>query len=720
MSGDASTLAAPAPKQVDSRPAEAGTAWYSEFDPHAAAWLRELVSRGLVPDGAVDDRDMKQVSPSELESVVQAHWFAGIGGWPRALRLAGWPDDRPIWSASLPCQPFSVAGLKQAKEDERHLWPAFRRLVARCLPTTLIGEQVSAREGREWLADVRFDLEHIVYWRALERIIGEVRQAGSLDSVSELLGEAFGRVEIVASESPLDLREAVALTDPEGAGQTLFADDWVPTEDGVWVSKLGAPARRAAAISRHSEGSLFWGDFGSGDLGGDGVQEDCRLLFGAEELADEREFTEAVGSLIAGSRRRLRVAGVRDGMEALGYEIAAADLPACCVAAPHWRSRLFWVAHADCLGGWEDPGTAPSDEEGDGRRVEDDYRAERAGPVCSAARGLADSDNPVERPAPGFADPESAGRHDPGGSGDGGGGGVGAARSGRPMRRGGGKPRGDAFRSPAGSDGSPPRSDNGVADSDGEHEPADRRDEAGQGDFGGGCDGGVAHSNGEHRRAGAGRRNGQEAGHGGSGGDSGRVADPEGVGRGDGTPAHQGAAGGEVDPSAYAGAGGYWDSAEFLLWADGKARRTVHRIRWLDDGVPPILASGGDGSERGGVEDECELDGIVWFLSTALAEPTWAADLKAQKVMPHLRDALGEADIMPEDSSQMPQAWRTASPEARETVGRFLYERGARLHFLSPLAVGEPNRKALIKGYGNAIVAQVGALFVRSFMEAVE
>ena len=88
--------------------------------------------------------------------------------------------------------------------------------------------------------------------------------------------------------------------------------------------------------------------------------------------------------------------------------------------------------------------------------------------------------------------------------------------------------------------------------------------------------------------------------------------------------------------------------------------------------------------------------------------------------MCHLRTALGEAGILPEDSSLMPQAWRAASTEAKEAVGRFLYERGARLQLLSPLAVGEPNRKALIKGYGNAIVAQVGSLFVRSFMEAVD
>ena len=114
------------------------------------------------------------------------------------------------------------------------------------------------------------------------------------------------------------------------------------------------------------------------------------------------------------------------------------------------------------------------------------------------------------------------------------------------------------------------------------------------------------------------------------------------------------------------------------------------------------------------------MDGIVLFLSSSLAEPTWAADMEAQGVMCHLQTAFGESGILPEDPSLMPQAWRAASTEARWAVGRFLYERGARLQLLSPLAVGDPNRKALIKGYGNAIVAQVGSLFVRSFMQAVD
>lgn len=93
----------------------------------------------------------------------RVHFFAGIGGWAEALRLAGWPDDREVWTGSCPCQPFSNAGKRRGTEDERHVWPEFRRLIAECKPPTIFGEQVASKDGRNWLASVRNDLENLGY-----------------------------------------------------------------------------------------------------------------------------------------------------------------------------------------------------------------------------------------------------------------------------------------------------------------------------------------------------------------------------------------------------------------------------------------------------------------------------------------------------------------------------------------------------------------------------
>ena len=137
--------------------------YYNEYDAKAAAWLRSLISAGLIPNGHVDDRSITDVQPGDLRGYTQCHFFAGIGGWSRALFLAGIPETIPIWTGSCPCQPFSAAGKRKGTEDERHLWPVFRDLIAQCRPPAVFGEQVASADGRAWLSTVRADLEALGY-----------------------------------------------------------------------------------------------------------------------------------------------------------------------------------------------------------------------------------------------------------------------------------------------------------------------------------------------------------------------------------------------------------------------------------------------------------------------------------------------------------------------------------------------------------------------------
>jgi len=139
------------------------TAYYNEFDKKTAAWLRELVKRDLIAPGDVDDRPIQEVKPYDIRHYRQVHFFAGIGGWSYALRLAGWPDDRPVWTGSCPCQPFSTAGKQKGAADERHLWPEMFRLVRECRPAIVLGEQVEGAVRHGWLDGVFGDLEGAGY-----------------------------------------------------------------------------------------------------------------------------------------------------------------------------------------------------------------------------------------------------------------------------------------------------------------------------------------------------------------------------------------------------------------------------------------------------------------------------------------------------------------------------------------------------------------------------
>jgi DNA (cytosine-5)-methyltransferase 1 len=138
-------------------------AYYNENDPFAAAWLRELIRVGAITPGDVDERDVLDVVPAELAGYRQCHFFAGVGVWSYALRLAGWPDDRPVWTGSCPCQPFSAAGKRGGFADERHLWPAWHHLIRQRRPAAILGEQVAGTDGLLWLDLVQTDLEDADY-----------------------------------------------------------------------------------------------------------------------------------------------------------------------------------------------------------------------------------------------------------------------------------------------------------------------------------------------------------------------------------------------------------------------------------------------------------------------------------------------------------------------------------------------------------------------------
>lgn len=135
------------------------TSYYNENDPYAAQWLQNLILSGHLPDGLIDMRSIGEVQSSDLRGFTQCHFFAGIGGWPLALQLADWDDDRPVWTGSCPCQPFSIAGKRAGFDDQRDLWPEWRRLIQECGPSTIFGEQVAGADGKLWFDRTAQDLE---------------------------------------------------------------------------------------------------------------------------------------------------------------------------------------------------------------------------------------------------------------------------------------------------------------------------------------------------------------------------------------------------------------------------------------------------------------------------------------------------------------------------------------------------------------------------------
>lgn len=181
------------------RPSEIMSAYYNEIEPYAAQWLRNLISAGLIASGDVDTRSITEVQPNDVAGYTQCHFFAGIAGWSLALRMAGWPDCRPVWTGSCPCQPFSVSGSAGRQSDERHLWPDWARLIGKCKPPVIFGEQVDSAIAAGWLDDCFHDLEGEAYACAAAVLpaigVGSLHERSRLFWVADSSGEGLARPE---------------------------------------------------------------------------------------------------------------------------------------------------------------------------------------------------------------------------------------------------------------------------------------------------------------------------------------------------------------------------------------------------------------------------------------------------------------------------------------------------------------------------------------------
>lgn len=92
-------------------------------------------------------------------AVLKKHW-PNVPNYGDIRNIPTMPVD--IITGGFPCQPFSLAGKRRGKEDDRHLWPEMLNVIARCKPDWVLGENVPGIISME-LDRVLSDLENIGY-----------------------------------------------------------------------------------------------------------------------------------------------------------------------------------------------------------------------------------------------------------------------------------------------------------------------------------------------------------------------------------------------------------------------------------------------------------------------------------------------------------------------------------------------------------------------------
>lgn len=347
------------------------TAYYNEFDPYAAQWLRNLIDAGLIPHGDVDERSIVDVAPSDLAGYTQCHFFAGIGGWALAARLAGWPEEHELWTGSAPCQPFSVAGAQRGTDDERHLWPYLFRLIAARRPSVFFGEQVAAAAKPR---DARQDLQKVRRSQALQRVLRgqEGPYAIKLLRMLEGIGASSESwYDLAAIGIPRGMEEekscagldwsSEASRDAEGVGVRLgpvdsstggtlcarsLRDDGIASEHGR-REDLGQPIDR----QNRPVGGLHDNERAGGSVRperddehmGRGQGSGSGRCSAVEDAGSGSTSSRGVGSEPEVQAESSWLDGVFADLEGVGYACGAAVVPACAVDAPHRRDRLWFV-----------------------------------------------------------------------------------------------------------------------------------------------------------------------------------------------------------------------------------------------------------------------------------------------------------------------------------------------------------------------------------------
>ena len=114
--------------------------WSNEIDPFCCKVLRKNFNHEII------EKDIRLLTADTGRKRQAKHEKQTAGIEQQNKRWVQRPD---ILTGGFPCQPFSHAGKRKGKDDDRYLWPEYLRLIRELRPTWVIGENVAGLVSME-------------------------------------------------------------------------------------------------------------------------------------------------------------------------------------------------------------------------------------------------------------------------------------------------------------------------------------------------------------------------------------------------------------------------------------------------------------------------------------------------------------------------------------------------------------------------------------------
>lgn len=180
----------------------------------------------------------RTVGFSEIDTyacaVLKKHWPNVVNyGDVRTIPTESLRGQIDVVTGGFPCQPFSIAGRRRGKADDRHLWPAMLRVIEEVRPRWILGENVVG-------------IANMVLSQCLDELVarGYIAEAFDIPACSVGLPTMERHIWIIASRSDVRL---------EGIGELEF-----PRRQDAFMQRgqIHAGAQRWAELAQSGEPKL--------------------------------------------------------------------------------------------------------------------------------------------------------------------------------------------------------------------------------------------------------------------------------------------------------------------------------------------------------------------------------------------------------------------------------------------------------------------------------